>query len=287
VRQAWLRDEARNLKRRYVKLLPDEERSVVERDMVDTVPLRKRQNLGQVQIADVGYDASYVGQLSIGTPAQTFYVTLDTGSADLWVADSSCTESCNVPLFTSSQSSTFTSLNTPFNITYGSGQAAGTLVEDTVTMAGYTVKNQKFGAVDQVSNGLLTQPYSGLIGLAFQAIASSGAMPFWQQLAVSNQLPAQLMAFFLRRYRDDNFAQPVETSGGEFTLGYTNSSLYVGDINYVDIPSQNEDYWRIATQGLNVQSHSVSIVSWKPSDLCGFTYFHVPKDAHHPVPSVS
>jgi hypothetical protein len=75
-----LRDEARNLKRRYVKYLPDQDRALVERD---SEHLYKRQQKGQVQIADVGYDASYVGQLSIGTPGQNFYVTLDTGSADL------------------------------------------------------------------------------------------------------------------------------------------------------------------------------------------------------------
>jgi hypothetical protein len=154
-----------------------------------------------------------------------------------------------------------TSLNTDFNITYGSGAASGTLAQDTVTMAGYTVSDQKFGAVNQVTQGLLTQPYSGLIGLAFQTIASSGAMPFWQQLAVTNQLPEPLMAFFLRRYRDDFSASAIEYDGGEFSLGYTNSSLYVGDINYISIPTQNEDYWRIAVQGLNVESQAVSIVS--------------------------
>jgi len=128
-------------------------------------------------------------------------------------------------------------------------------------MAGYTVPDQRFGAVNQVTQGLLTQPYSGLIGLAFQTIASSGAMPFWQQLAVTNQLPEPLMAFFLRRYRDDFSASAIEYDGGEFSLGYTNSSLYVGDINYISIPTQNEDYWRIACQGLNVESQAVSITS--------------------------
>ena len=53
-------------------------------------------------------------------------------------------------------------------------------------MAGFSVSNQVFAAVDQISSGLLTSPVSGLLGLAWQAIAASGATPFWQTLASSS-----------------------------------------------------------------------------------------------------
>ncbi|CAJ0931949.1 unnamed protein product, partial [Mesorhabditis belari] len=42
------------------------------------------------QIAYDYGDIVYIGQLSIGTPAQRFNMILDTGSSDLWVPDSSC-----------------------------------------------------------------------------------------------------------------------------------------------------------------------------------------------------
>ncbi len=128
-------------------------------------------------------------------------------------------------------------------------------------MAGYTVSSQKFGVVTEVSTGLLTQPYSGLMGLAFESLAASGAMPFWEELASTNQLPQPLMAFYLKRYRDDYSASAIEYNGGEMSLGYTNSSLYTGNINYISIATADQDYWRIPVSGLNIESNSITIVS--------------------------
>lgn len=66
-------------------------------------------------------------------------------------------------------------------------------------MAGFSVANQIFGVCDQVSQGLLNSPVSGLMGLAWNTIASSGATPFWQTLAGSGKWDSPLMAFQLTR----------------------------------------------------------------------------------------
>jgi cathepsin D len=90
-------------------------------------------------------------------------------------------------------------LTTPFNIVYGSGQATGALGQDVIEMAGFSVSNQVFGVCDAISQGLLSNPVSGLVGLAWQQIANSGAVPFWQTLAGSGQWDQPLMAFQLTR----------------------------------------------------------------------------------------
>jgi len=104
-----------------------------------------------------------------------------------------------VPTFNSAQSSSFTNESKAFSIQYGTGEAAGTLAKDTVQMAGFSVASQVFAVCDEVSSGLLNSPVSGLMGLAWNTIASSGATPFWQTLAASNALDSPVMGFQLTR----------------------------------------------------------------------------------------
>lgn len=121
--------------------------------------------------------------------------------SDLWVSGSACGSSCSHGAqFNPSASSTFQNLSQPFAVQYGSGNVGGSLVSDTVQMAGFSVQNQPFGVVEEVQGDLLTSPISGLLGLAWQTIAATGKMPFWQTLVSSGAWTQPVMAFQLTRY---------------------------------------------------------------------------------------
>lgn len=239
---------------------------------------KKKRASGTNTIINQGSDSSFFGTVTIGTPPVPYNVILDTGSSDLWVAGSGCTTCGNTPtldLSTSSNSrrqfgsgsssnppsSSLTNLKAPFSITYGSGAASGTLVQDVVSMAGFSVVDQVFAVCDDVSDGLLNDPVSGLMGLAWNTIASSGAKPFWQTLAEKSGVwDEPLMAFQLTRFNNDSSAKSEE-HGGSFTLGFTNSSLFTGDIEYHDIPSGAETYWIQPLTTLTTNSQSISLPS--------------------------
>lgn len=225
---------------------------------------RKRAE-GMNLIVNQNADSSYYGSLALGTPATAYNVILDTGSSDLWLADSACTTGCDqITTFNPDSSSSFKNLSTAFSITYGSGQAAGVLGTDVVQMAGFEVNEQVFGVCSVVSSGLLNEPVSGLLGLAWQSIASSGATPFWENLYQNNAWDQPVMAFQLTRYQNDSRAAALEP-GGTFTMGNVNSSLYTGDIDYQDIPTSTPTYWTLPLKTLTVNGNSITLASGSSS----------------------
>lgn len=224
----------------------------------------EKRSTGTNLLTNQNADSSYFGTVAIGTPPVSFNVILDTGSSDLWVADQACTTGCSkIQLYNDLTSSTFHNLSEPFDIQYGSGAAEGTLGQDVVQMAGFSVPNQVFAAVTQVTSGLLEPPVSGLLGLGWQSIASSKATPFWQTLASSGAWSNPVMAFQLTRFMNGSNVN-TEEPGGSFTMGFVNSSLYTGSIDYQAIPT-TPSYWILPMTSLTVQGSSISIPSGSSS----------------------
>lgn len=218
-----------------------------------------KRSSGENLMTNQNADSTYYGTLAIGTPPVSYNVVLDTGSSDLWVADSSCGTSCNgMNTFTPSQSSSFTNLSTSFSIKYGSGSAQGSLGKDTVQMAGFSVSNQVFAVCDVISNGLVESPVSGLMGLAWQSIASSGAEPFWQTLASSGAWDQPVMTFQMTRFNNISQSRVLEP-GGTFTMGTLNSSLYTGDVDFVNLPQDAVSFWTLPLSSMTVQGNSISL----------------------------
>lgn len=97
--------------------------------------------------------------------------------------------------------------------------------------------------MQQTTNALLDGSVAGIMGLAFQGLASTKAVPFWQALLKNNLLSSPEMSFWLTRFVNDNNAK-AEEPGGTLTLGGTNSSLFTGDIQFLDMPSGvTQTFW--------------------------------------------
>ncbi|TYJ55923.1 hypothetical protein B9479_003307 [Cryptococcus floricola] len=224
--------------------------------------ITKRADNGEISLTDHNLDTSYSASLSVGTPAQTLDIVLDTGSSDLWLASDKCTTTAcsSMDEYSLSNSSTAVNLSTSFSIEYGSGKASGALVQDLVTLGGYSVASQTFAACDSVSTGLLSTGVSGIMGLSWQALAYSKATPWWLTLAKSSTWSQPLFAFYLARYRNVAGATAKETDGGTATFGYLDSSLYSGDVTYVDV-DDDAQYWQIEMASATIQGSSIALNS--------------------------
>jgi len=125
-------------------------------------------------------------QTQVSNSPQSFNVVLDTGSSDLWVTSVGCINCPEKdPGFDSNASSTFQPVTQdptgdPISVAveyYGSDTLEGSLARDTVAMGGFQVRNQSWVLVNQWATEI------GVMGLAFEAVASTGVTPFWQTLA--------------------------------------------------------------------------------------------------------
>ncbi|EGG09168.1 aspartic peptidase A1 [Melampsora larici-populina 98AG31] len=278
---SWAIEAAQKLQSRY----GDQIRSISKSDLSNELKKRQISDLGLVNAFS---DAIYTGSISIGTPPQQFNVIMDTGSSDLWVADSACTGDNGCPSsvikFRTQDSSTYSNLTKPFKVTYGSGRVAGNLGTDIVSVGLFTVTGQTIGTCDIVENilrsGLDT---SGILGLGWAGIATSGSTPAWQSLFMQDVLEEPVMGFALKRLI--NFRPTTTAPGGTMTVGGTNKKLYVGEINYIPL-SKNQTYWLVPLSALTVGGTQVEIGQPDVAIDTGTSLIGAPADALRTIFSV-
>ncbi|KAK4520279.1 uncharacterized protein ATC70_008412 [Mucor velutinosus] len=211
--------------------------------------------------------SQYLIDVSIGTPPQNFSVTLDTGSADLWIPGSACsTTECPNGHFDQAASSTFKSLNEEFALVYGIGSVNGTYVTDTVTIAGATIQTQQFGLASTTSQ-ILTNPNTitasqivkpsnetldlkllaatasskdvkanGILGLGYPKLTAASSKgqgtynPFVFNLVANNVISDPVFSIYLNKASSYGWV-------GEIIFGGVDSSKYTGNITYLPVAS--------------------------------------------------
>ncbi|GAA5955050.1 hypothetical protein JCM3765_003172 [Sporobolomyces pararoseus] len=194
----------------------------------------RKLNLKRQQNPLKNYDdgSLWAGTLSVGTPPQEFTVCFDTGSADMWVADSSVKDA-NLQTYNVNSSSTAKPTNDRFGILYGDGSTvAGPLYQDTVDVAGLKAENAYVASATTVSPQFYGGDIDGILGLGYPAISNSGEKTIFQSLQEQGLVDQNLFSFEL----GDN-------EEGELYLGGSDSSRFEGELNYSPVTQQA--YWII------------------------------------------
>ncbi|CAB3397939.1 unnamed protein product [Caenorhabditis bovis] len=202
-------------------------------------------------------DFEYLGNITIGTPDQSFVVVLDTGSANLWVPGPKCDKSCDgKSKFDSSKSKTFVKNGESWIIQYGSGDASGYLGEDTVRFGAVgedqlEVPSTTFGIATRISADFKNDATDGILGLAFTSLAVDGVVPPLINAINQNLLDQPLFTVWLEHRGSLN-----NVGGGVFTYGAIDTTDCGAIVGYQ--PLSSATYYQFKASGFALGSYSNS-----------------------------
>jgi len=197
-------------------------------------------------------DVGYLATIQMGTPPQDFLILMDSGSADLWVGSENCQSQggggCGNHKFLGTQSSsTFVDTGDTFEVTYGTGQVSGDIVNDAVSIAGLTLSNHTFGVANTESVDFSgdSTPFDGLMGLA-QSILSEQQTPTpIESLASAGLVPDSIVSYKISRLADN-------LKDGEITFGALDPTKFDAS-TLVTLPNVNtQGFWEVALDAATV-----------------------------------
>ncbi|KAJ7632195.1 aspartic peptidase domain-containing protein [Roridomyces roridus] len=233
---------------------------------ISRLPLVQRPRLGQstnnIPVTSER-QFSYSIRLTFGT--QAFDLCFDTGSSDVWVVSSSCSDpDCEaVPQYDASLLQ-FANLNGKFNLNYLMGFAEGGIASTNIQMGPFMVESQVFALVDKTSQlDLASTGTSGIAGFAFPATAAISptiGATFFQNLISALEADNQFMAFHLSR-SDSGSSDP----NASLTLGILDPA-FASDpsalaYSAVIRTGPEYDYWKLPMLGMIVNGSPFQISS--------------------------
>ncbi|KAI0950285.1 hypothetical protein AcV7_008801 [Taiwanofungus camphoratus] len=201
---------------------------------------------------------AYLVLVNIG--GQNFFVLLDTGSSDLWVVSSDCTEEdCQaVPRYNTTNSSSLNLSDADFHLDYLLGSVTGSIGTDTITVGPYEVSLQTFALANMTEGlGLSDTGNSGILGLSFPieaAIPDTSGRTLLENIFASLNESNRYFAFKLGRSQNSS----------SFTIGqvdpdYANST---SDLTFTPVSSSggsSYNYWKLPLQSLTVNSTTFAL----------------------------
>ncbi|GLD97459.1 hypothetical protein PINS_up006143 [Pythium insidiosum] len=220
--------------------------------------------LGRVPLVNF-MEFQFYGPIAVGSPPQVVQVCFDTGSSDLWVPDVSCAQCAGVDRFERRASSSFQkAANGAFSVAYGSGEVSGVYGRDRVAIAEFTIENATLGVVDAEEESMARMQADGLLGLAFDGLASFSRPPLFQALLQQHPDVPPIFAFFL--------SEEPNSNGSELHLGgYDDKYMAAIDAEWLltDVLPQYGlwTFWRVGLHSVFVGTGSTG-TSVPPVDLC-------------------
>mmetsp|Transcript_104274 Transcript_104274/g.264805 ORF Transcript_104274/g.264805 Transcript_104274/m.264805 type:complete len:418 (-) Transcript_104274:178-1431(-) len=225
------------------------------------VPLMRRRKLGLTQMKGSSarhgkaQASEYYGQVSVGSPAQTFMVVFDTGSGNLLLPSHECTsEACTGhKRFDATLSATATQIafadspDTPVaadgtrdivTITFGTGEMSGVYIRDNICLGegGVCCKANFVAATEESDEPFMLVPFDGILGLALPEMAEGPTFSIFNRLVQTGALKQALFSVFF-----GNEGEESEVLFGEYRQERLGSELHWA-------PITTPGYWQVEMQ---------------------------------------
>lgn len=208
----------------------------------------------------------YYGQISIGTPPQTFNVTFDTTDASAWVPSSKCNQDIIVdkykfcedhPKFDAKKSHSYNPVkDDKSDCNYrNTGKMKCDHGTDAICAGKFCVAGQKFGAATTVPKEYLKYQFDGAIGMGFVAdMNNTKYLPWFYNLIRDKILDVNENPFFTFY---------LNGTGSKLILGGIDLSLMLSnDFLYAHIDSSKDtNYWQFHVDMMRATNRTVTVVS--------------------------
>ncbi|XP_050841200.1 renin [Serinus canaria] len=195
-------------------------------------------------------DTQYFGEISIGTPAQTFKVVFDTGSANLWVPSYKCSPLYSACVshsrYDSSKSRTYIANGTGFAIRYGTGSVKGVLSQDIVMVSDIPIIQVFAEATALPAFPFIFARFDGVLGMGYPSQAIDGITPVFDRILAQQILQEETFSVYYSRASRNAPLKP----GGEIILGGSDPAYYTGDFHYLNV--SRSGFWQIRMKGVSV-----------------------------------
>ncbi|KAE8349865.1 aspartic peptidase domain-containing protein [Aspergillus coremiiformis] len=214
---------------------------------------------------DIQNDILLFARFSIGTPAQSLNLVLDTASADLWVRSNELPADArpqsgerNHP-FDSEKSSTFKAIEkSPWRVSYIDGSSiSGSIGTDNFTIGGWTMKTQPIQLAKSISPAFTQVSADGFLGLAFGNISSAQqdvkALPARLVIADDLEPSEKLFTAKLGSWGDSDLKQPF------YTFGYIDQDTvrYCGHGIHRTPVDSSRGYWMFESTSATIDGKAV------------------------------
>ena len=195
----------------------------------------------------------YFANVTIGTPAQSFRLHLDTGSSDLWTnvpgstlceQDADAEQNGNVPCsvsgtYVANDSSTYKYIDSDFEIEYGDGsKAIGDYVSDTVRIGDVIFPDQQFGI------GYTSSSSEGIMGIGYATLeVQDQDSSMGQPSSTYANIPQSMVN---QGYINSNayslWLDNIDSSTGSILFGGVDTDKYQGSLHTLNIVQESGEY---------------------------------------------